>query len=151
MSPSGVTFTCNLPMKSPDNQLENQHIVFYDGVCALCNRSVKWLISADRKKKLKYAPLQGKTAMQLIPSEKRKSLDSLVLWSEGKTYERSAAFFETVRIIGGIHRFWLIFSVLPTSWCNVVYDFVARNRYRWFGKYESCPIPKPEVRQLFLE
>lgn len=151
MSPSGTTFACNLLMKSPENQFENQHIVFYDGVCALCNRSVKRLITADRKRKLKYAPLQGKLAQQLLDFEDSNSLDSLVFWSNGKTFQRSAAFFEIVKTVGGINRVWLIFSVFPTSWSNLLYDFVARNRYRWFGKYENCPIPKPEVRQLFLE
>jgi predicted DCC family thiol-disulfide oxidoreductase YuxK len=140
-----------MAMKSPENQTENQIIVFYDGVCALCNSSVKWLISTDKKRRLKYAPLQGETAKNLIDSKSRESLHSLVLWTGGKIYQRSEAFFEIVKIIGGFNRFWLIFSVFPTSWCNVVYDFVARNRYRWFGKYESCPIPKPEVRELFLE
>jgi predicted DCC family thiol-disulfide oxidoreductase YuxK len=138
-------------MKSAENQTENRIIVFYDGVCALCNHSVKWLISADKKRKLKYAPLQGETAKKLIDSNSRESLHSIVLFTGGKIYQRSEAFFEIVKIIGGIHRLWLIFSVFPISWTNMVYDFVARNRYRWFGKYESCPIPKPEVSQLFLE
>ena len=124
------------------------------GHCALCHRSVKFVLKHDRSGKLfRFAPLQGHTFQARVPAEKRAGLpDSVVvLTNEGALLVRSNAFLHVLRRLGGA---WSIVAavlgVIPRPLRDEVYDFIARVRYRVFGKREDwCPVISPELRARF--
>ena len=127
----------------------NQPIVFYDGVCGLCDHSVQFIIKRDTRHKFRYATLQSDFAKQTLGSSI--SFDSFVLFENGKAFYRSTAALKMFQQLGGIWILLYAFIIVPPFIRNGVYDFVARNRYKWFGKLDSCKIPTPEQRELFLD
>jgi predicted DCC family thiol-disulfide oxidoreductase YuxK len=128
-------------------------IVFYDGVCGLCHRWVRFVLKRDSRGTLRFAPLQGETARQRhdLPKELRTVV--VVLQSDRapeRIYYRSEA---SLRLLDHLGGFWRIVSwlrVIPRPLRDGIYDLIARRRYRWFGKFESCPVPPPEWRERFL-
>ena len=133
-------------------------VVLYDGVCGLCNRTVQFILRRDKRGVFRFAALQGPTGETLLRAHGRdaRNLQTVyVVLDRGQPTERllarSAAAQEIARRLGGIYRLALIFNVLPRRWRDALYDFVARRRYRWFGKYDSCPLPQPGDRERFLE
>lgn len=129
----------------------NQSILFFDGVCNLCNGAVDFFIRHDKNKVLKYAPLQGESAAKTLSGSLTNELSTVVLYHQGKTYIKSSAVLKTLTLIGGIYSFLGIFQIIPQGILDTIYDFVARNRYRFFGKKDSCRLPTSEERQLFLD
>lgn len=128
-----------------------EHIVFFDGVCGLCNKSIDLLVRLDKKRVLRYAPLQGETASRLLPPEDTSSLQSIVYYSRGKRYDRSDAVLRLLTDLGGGWKILHAFTLIPAFLRNALYSGIARHRYRWFGKKESCRIPTKEERSLFLD
>jgi predicted DCC family thiol-disulfide oxidoreductase YuxK len=129
-------------------------MLFYDGHCALCHRSVKFVLKHDRSGKLfRFAPLQGPTFEARVPAEQRASLpDSvMVLTSDGAVLVRSNAFLHVLRRLGGGWRIMATaLSAVPLALRDAAYDFIARVRYRIFGKREdSCPVISPDLRARF--
>jgi predicted DCC family thiol-disulfide oxidoreductase YuxK len=136
------------------NNPEPSHpIIFFDGVCNLCNRFVQFIIKHDEKSQFKFASLQSEAARSMLPENfwADKKLSSVVLLEEGKTFSRSTAALHILRRLGGLWKMMYVFIILPPVICNLVYDVIAKNRYRWFGKRESCMIPVPELKDRFLE
>lgn len=131
--------------------MSNPIIVFYDGQCRLCNRLVNLLLVLDHKKRLKFAPLQGQTAKTKIPYELSENLNTMALLKNGRVYTKSDAAFEVMKTIGGIFSLLYIFKFIPRFIRDAVYDFISKNRIRWFGQSESCRIPTKEERTLFLD
>lgn len=129
--------------------LSNDHIVFFDGYCNLCNGSVDFLIKRDKKHKLRYASLQSETAKEFIPENLRKE-DSIILYSEGIFYLRSDAILEIGRVLGGIWSFGVALKLLPAEFRDWCYMKIAERRYRWFGRRDTCRLPTPEEKTLFL-
>ena len=125
-------------------------IVFFDGVCGLCNRSVDLLLRWDTKAVLRFAPLQGSTARALLPAEQTRDLDSLVLKDAKGIHRRSDAALLALEHLGGGWRMMGLLRALPRGWRDAVYGWVARHRYRWFGKKESCRLPSANERERFL-
>lgn len=126
-------------------------ILFYDGICGLCNRSVQWVLKYDKNEVFRFATLQGKIAEKHLTLAQRQNLNSVVVLDAGTSHEKSAAFFRIVRYLRGWPRIFLLFSWWPRSFSNIIYDWIARNRYRWFGKLDACPMPDPAVRERFLD
>ena len=127
-------------------------IVFFDGVCGLCNHTVNFLLTHDVGGVLKFSPLQGETAAQLVPSEVREDLNTFVFLNAGKLHYRSGAMARILMQIGGIWRIvgaalWLI----PWPLRDAGYRVVSGLRYRLFGKHESCRLPTAEERSRFLD
>jgi predicted DCC family thiol-disulfide oxidoreductase YuxK len=131
-------------------------LVMYDGTCGFCDASVQWLISHDTDKKLHYAPLQGETAKAILARhpELPKGLDSIVLVEQTTAGESlrwySTAAFSIARALPAPWRYLSFFSILPVFLTNIGYKLVARFRYQIWGKRESCRIPRPDERALFL-
>ncbi len=137
-----------------------EELVLYDGVCALCNNLVRFLISIDRSGQLYFAPLQGETAQTVFerhpnltsdPSDSRTIIYVRNFGDEDETVSlRSEAVADVFGDLGGF--WWLIgqFRWIPRPIRDGVYRFVASNRYDWFGQYDECPLPPPEVRSRFL-
>lgn len=131
--------------------MTDSKIVYFDGVCAVCNRTMDFLLTIDKKKCLSFAPLQGESAQEHLSEATLKDFDSLVYWDNGDIYFRSTAVLYILRDIGG---FWSLFSVgliLPSGFRDAIYNYIAKNRYRWFGKRETCRVPTAEERARFLD
>lgn len=130
-----------------------ERILFFDGVCNLCNSSVNTVLKNDKHARIKVAPLQGKTAEKLLSSAgiDAKELDSLVYWKDGKVYTRSSAALWVAKDMGGIWSVAMIFLIVPTFLRDAVYRYIARHRYKWFGKKESCRMPTDSERARFLD
>ncbi len=138
--------------KAELQKIESQHIVFFDGVCGLCNKFVDFLLRHDRDKALLFAPLQGETSSKLLPKEFRDKLDSVAFTNGGKTWTHSSA---VVRILWQLGPFWKLCAMLmwlvPKPLRNIGYRSVANARYRLFGKTESCRMPQPGEQARFLD
>ncbi len=130
---------------------EKETILFFDGVCGLCNGLVDWLLPRDRRERLKFATLQGTTAKALLPPSYVTDLDTSVLWRQGRLLTRSDAVLGCFQELGGVWAVvaWLRF--LPRAIREPVYGMVARNRYGWFGKRHTCRMPLPGERLRFLD
>ena len=125
-------------------------IVFFDGVCGLCNASVGRLLQWDQRGVLRFAPLQGTTAATMLPPDMVRDLDSLVLLDEQGLHQRSDAALLALKHAGGPWRLLSALRVVPRPLRDAVYGLIARRRYQWFGRKESCRLPGPHERERFL-
>jgi predicted DCC family thiol-disulfide oxidoreductase YuxK len=137
-------------MGSPDPL--DHPIILFDGVCNLCNGSVLFIIKRDPASKFYFAALQsdfGKEQLKKfgLPTVE---LNSVLLLEGGKLHQRSSAALEIARRLSGAWPALYIFKLIPSFIRNIVYDWIAHNRYRWFGKKEACMIPTPELKSRFL-
>lgn len=127
-------------------------LVLYDGQCGLCNHLVQFVLKHDRRGRFRFAALQSELGRGLLerhglPAD---ALDTFVLVDGGRAFIKSRA---ALRTVGGLDAPWPLlraFSIVPGPLADGVYDFVARNRYRWFGRTDACILPSPEVRARFL-
>lgn len=126
-------------------------VLFFDGVCGLCNRFVDFILRHDRRGALRLAPLQGETAESMLVPDERESLASVVLCVGNRSYRRSAA---VVRVLWRLGPFWKaaggLLWLVPLPLRDLGYRLVAGNRYRIFGKKETCRLPTPEERNRLL-
>jgi predicted DCC family thiol-disulfide oxidoreductase YuxK len=130
----------------------NHKIILFDGVCNLCNSSINFVISHDKKNCFKFAPLQEEIGQNLIREfhiDPTKT-DSIVLIENGRAYTKSTAALRIAKSLNGAYPLLYSFILLPAFLRNWIYDWVAKNRYRWFGKKESCRVPTPELKEKFL-
>ncbi|MGE4133120.1 MAG: thiol-disulfide oxidoreductase DCC family protein [Bdellovibrionales bacterium] len=125
--------------------------LFFDGHCNLCNGFVDFLIRHDRSKKILFGSLQGKAAAASLPPHFRELLPSVVLVENGEIYSRSSAALKALALLGGIYKLGLIFFLVPRPIRDWVYDLIAKNRYAWFGRRDTCRLPSPEERERFLD
>lgn len=126
------------------------NIVFFDGVCGLCNKFVDFVIRYDRSKKILFSPLQGKLAQTQIRNL-TVNVDSVILYSNGNLYQKSTAAIRILSLMGGIWKCCILLLIIPPFIRNYIYDRVAKNRYKWFGKNEFCRIPSQEELKRFIE
>ena len=128
-----------------------QRIIFFDGMCLLCNSFINYVFNNDKNRYFKYASLQSKTAAQLLPISDL-GLDTVVYIEDNKTYKQSTAVLRIMFHLGG---FWSILSVvlaaIPTTIRDFFYNIVAKNRYHIFGKTDICRLPTAEEKAYFLE
>lgn len=136
------------------NDSENKKIILFDGVCNLCNGTILYVIKHDGKDMFRYAALQSEIGRKLV-SERNidtSNVDSIILIEPGVAYfTKSDAALKIGQSFGGVWTFLSVFNLIPSGLRNIVYDFIARNRYRWFGKKEVCMIPTPELKAKFLD
>lgn len=128
-------------------------IVFYDGVCGLCNRWVRFLLKRDKECTLHFAALQGETARQrndLPATLKTVVFVARVGSGDEMIYLRSEAALRLLDHVGGIWRIVSWLRLIPRPLRDWVYNGIAARRYRWFGTFETCPLPPPEWRERFL-
>ncbi|WP_298485998.1 thiol-disulfide oxidoreductase DCC family protein [uncultured Maribacter sp.] len=129
-------------------------IILFDGVCNLCNGAIQFIIKRDTHNLFLFTPLQSETGKKLL-EERRidpKNMDSIILIEPNVAYYiKSDAALEIVKYLKTPWRLISIFKVLPIGFRNFVYDFIAKNRYRWFGKEDHCMIPTPELKTKFLD
>ncbi len=126
-------------------------LLLYDGHCALCNGSVKWILKNDKRQRFKFAPLKGDTASTYLEQDASlRKVDSLILITEDEILTHSNAALEIAMRMGGFWKLLGILYIFPKPFRDWVYKGIARVRYKWFGKYDVCPMPPVEWRSRFL-
>lgn len=140
---------------SKDIQLpEGKHIVLFDGVCNFCNDSIRFIMKRDKKDLYRFASLESELGRQLT-SERgidTEQVDSIILIQPGEAYYiKSDAALEMAKNMSGLYPLLAIFQYLPRGFRNFFYDYIARNRYKWFGKKEACPMPTKDEQDKFLD
>lgn len=125
-------------------------VIFFDGVCGLCNGFVDFVMKIDKKNEYYFSPLQSEYAKTHLPEEFTKDLKSIVYLNEEKILSRSEAVIKILSEIGGIWSLIRIGNLFPKPFADFAYDMVAENRYKLFGKKESCRLPTPEERGRFV-
>lgn len=131
---------------------KDKKIILFDGVCNLCDSSVQFVIKHDTKDVFRFVPLQSELGQKIINhiGISASAIDSTILYENGNEYYKAQAAFKILKDLNSAYRFLLIFSILPKSVLNFIYDYVAKNRYKWFGKKASCMIPAPHLAIKFL-
>jgi predicted DCC family thiol-disulfide oxidoreductase YuxK len=128
------------------------YILIFDGVCNLCNGMVQFFIKNDKQKKLRFASLQSEFGQQVLKQNGLNidQFDTFIFIENDILYTKSDAGLKVFRTLGGIWRFMYVFILLPKFFRDWVYSLIAKNRYKLFGKQESCWIPTPELKSRFL-
>ena len=126
-------------------------IVFFDGVCNLCQGSVRYLIKHDKKRVLKFASLQGNYAKDFVIETEIQSMQSILFFDGKMLYKKSTAVLKLSRFLGGRHQVLLLGYILPRFVRDWLYNIVAKNRYRWFGKKDQCMLPFKGFENRFLD
>ncbi len=131
---------------------KNFSIILFDGVCNFCNSSVNKIIKHDKKNKFKFAALQSETGKKLLEKHSIDSskIDSIILIENNSAFIKSTAILKISKHMSGLYPLTYGFIIIPAFIRNVVYDFIARNRYKWWGKKDSCMIPTEEVKAKFI-
>ena len=127
-----------------------QRVIFFDGVCGLCNAWVNFILKRDRAGIFSFAPLQGDYAKEMEP-EASKNLNTMIYHASGQRYYRTGAILRILRDLGGIWYLAWVFWFIPFFMRDFFYGLIARNRYRIFGKKDNCRIPTPEEKVRFLD
>lgn len=130
-----------------------QHkIILFDGVCNLCNSSVTFIIKRDKKDIFRFAALQSEVGETYIEKHQidTSKTDSILLIDGDKYYEKSSAALKIARYLSGGYPLLYAFMIVPKPIRNWVYDYIAKHRYKWFGKKDSCMIPTAELKNKFL-
>jgi len=126
-------------------------IVLFDGECNFCNTSVQFIIKRDPNKEFQFASLQSDIGQSLLTQfEAPKNIDSLVLIDGDRCYLQSTAALRICKYLKGSYKLLYFFTIIPRPIRNAVYRFIAKNRYKLFGKTESCMIPSAEDRNRFI-
>lgn len=127
-------------------------VVLFDGVCNLCNGIVRFIIERDPDGRVQFAPLQSKAAAALLAQHPDHAVlpDSVVLVDDGELYVKSTAALRVARRLRFPWPLFWIFIVVPRPLRDLTYDFIARHRYGWFGKRDTCMVPTKEVMDRFL-
>ena len=145
-----------MPTQHPASSIphgDKQHpVLLFDGVCNLCDESVQWVIRHDPASKFRFVSLQSEKGQELLRAHNlpTNELNTVVLVDGGKAFTRSDV---PLRIFGKVGGGWSLltaFRIVPRFLRDAVYDWIARNRYRWFGKKEACWLPTPELKSRFL-
>lgn len=134
------------------NKQLTHSIILFDGVCNLCNGAVNFVIKRDPRNVFKFTPLQEKQGVLLLKKHAvdSRKLDSIVLIENGNVYIKSSAALRIARKMSNLWPLFFVLLIIPSFIRDGVYDFIAKNRYKWFGKKEQCMIPTPGLREKFL-
>jgi predicted DCC family thiol-disulfide oxidoreductase YuxK len=128
-----------------------QSVILFDGLCNLCNGAVQFVIKRDKKNSFHFASLQSDYAAEkMIQFDiKPAQLESIILLEDGKLYKRSTAALRVARKLNGLWPLLYGFIIVPRFIRDAVYNYIAKNRYKWFGKQESCWVPTPALKRRF--
>ncbi|MCW3073056.1 MAG: thiol-disulfide oxidoreductase family protein [Flaviaesturariibacter sp.] len=132
--------------------MEEHPVILFDGVCQFCNGMINFVIKQDKKGHFRFATLQSEAGQRLLQEYglDQVGFNSFVLIQNGKAYQRSTA---SLKVMNGLPWYWKevqVLRIVPAFLRDQIYDWVARNRYKWFGKKEVCMVPTPDLRSRFL-
>jgi predicted DCC family thiol-disulfide oxidoreductase YuxK len=133
---------------------KDKKIILFDGVCNLCDALVQFVIQHDHNDVFRFVALQSQLGQQILKhiGIDSKNIDSIVLYEPGVAYYyKSGAALEIAKSLGGFFHMGTVFRIIPAAIRNLLYDYIARNRYRWYGKKQECLILTPELKTKFLE
>jgi len=136
------------------NLSQNKKIILFDGICNLCNTSVQYIIKRDGKKIYSFASLQSDITKKILSQFNQKSFnnyDSIILIENEKVYYKSTAALRIAKNLSGLNKILYIFIIIPKPFRDFIYDFIAKNRYKWFGKKDNCMLPTPNMKSRFIE
>ncbi|MBV4356945.1 thiol-disulfide oxidoreductase DCC family protein [Pinibacter aurantiacus] len=132
--------------------MQNNPVILFDGVCNLCNSSVQFVIKRDKQNRFQFASLQSDFGQRILSQHNLSSSDfnSFLLFENDKLFTKSTG---ALKVLSQLQnwRWSTIFLFIPKFIRDAVYSFIARNRYRWFGKREACWVPTPELKAKFLQ
>ncbi|WP_396138866.1 thiol-disulfide oxidoreductase DCC family protein [Flavobacterium sp.] len=135
------------------NLPKGKKIILFDGVCNLCDASVHFVIKYDKNDLFRFVALQSDLGQRIVKhiGINPMHIDSVILYEPGFAYYyKSSAVLEIAKGLSGIFTWATLFQILPTVLRDFIYDFVAKNRYKWYGKKEACLVPTPELLAKFL-
>ncbi len=132
--------------------LQPKPIIYFDGVCNLCNTAVQFILRYDKKKKFLFATLESDAGLNAVKQVKNGSrkIESVILYYRGKYYTKSTAVLITFKLLGGMWQLLYPLILIPAFIRNGIYDLIGRNRYKWFGKKSTCPLPSAEIMERFV-
>lgn len=129
----------------------DNNIILFDGVCNLCNRLFKFIYKRDKKYVFTFGSIQSKPAQILLKKyDVNVDLDSFILIKNNKVYKKSSAIIHVGLSLKGFYLLSAIFFIIPKPIRDFIYDIVAKNRYKWFGKRDKCIIPTKDMKERFL-
>lgn len=129
------------------------NVLVFDGMCNLCSQSVLFIIKRDKQAVFRFAPLQSEAGRHLLKQYgiDPGNVDSLLLIKDGNAYIKSEAALRLVKELQGSWKFLSVFTVIPKPIRDWLYDLVAKNRYKWFGKKDACIVPTEDIKTRFLD
>lgn len=134
------------------SDINTKTILFFDGNCGLCNRSVKFVLKKEKDRELFFSPLQSEFAKKILKQFNLEgTADSMVLLENGKIYLRSSAALRVTKYLKGLWPGMMAFIVVPPFIRNAVYNYISKNRITWFGMADYCEMMTPELKKRFLE
>lgn len=135
-----------------NEELNNKTILLFDGYCNLCQSSVQFVLKHEKKPEIYFTSLQSEIGIQLLKHYgiNPNKVDSLVLIENNKAFIKSSAALRTLKYLKGLYPLGFGLLIIPKFIRNIVYEFVAKNRYKWYGKTESCMIPEKDLVKRFL-
>jgi predicted DCC family thiol-disulfide oxidoreductase YuxK len=135
-----------------NNILKNKTILLFDGYCNLCHSSVQFVLKHEKNQELYFTSLQSPIGIEILNhySINPKEIDSLVLIEKNKAYTKSSAALRLGKYLKGFYSLGYIFIIVPSFIRNWVYDYIAKNRYKWYGKQDSCIVPDENLAKRFL-
>jgi len=130
----------------------SKSVILFDGYCNLCNSQVNSILRFDYKKFFYFSNLDSSFSKKVIKENKVESLEgnTIILYHNNKIIIKSNAAIKIAYLLGGFFKIFIIFKILPNFIRDGIYDVISRNRYRWFGKSDSCYIPKKEILDRFI-
>ena len=131
----------------------NKKIILFDGVCNLCDSAVQFVIQHDTKDVFRFVALQSELGQEILHhiGINPNNIDSIILYEPGVAYYyKSQAALQIAKSLGGYFHFGTIFRIIPTRISNQLYDYIAKNRYKWYGKKDNCLLPTKELQSKFL-
>lgn len=131
---------------------EGKGLILFDGYCNLCNGAVQFIIKRDQEEHFRFSSLSWLPAQKLIEQHPEYAdVDSILLYEKGKLYQKSTAALKIAGRLKGLWPAMKVFFIIPRFLRDPIYDFIAKNRYRWFGKKDTCMMPDKKIGHLFLQ
>lgn len=133
--------------------MKNEYsVILFDGVCNFCNSSVNFIIERDYKNRFKFAALQSQTGKEMMRkfTLDSENLKTILLIENGNYYTKTTATLRIAKHLKGFWKIFYVFIIVPPFLRNIVYDIIAKYRYRWFGKRDVCRMPGPDEKEKFL-
>ena len=129
---------------------DDKSVLLFDGVCNVCNGFVNFILDHDKRDQFRFAALQSELGQTLVRDRGLHGIDSVVLFDRDRVYTHSRAGFRVLALLGWPWKAFAVFGIFPPAITDFVYRFIAKHRYRWFGKREACRVATAAERQRFL-
>ncbi|WP_226913053.1 thiol-disulfide oxidoreductase DCC family protein [Flavicella marina] len=136
-----------------NNIRKTKSVILFDGLCSLCDSSVQFVLKRDTKNKFVFASLQSEVGVAFLKTQPEtiRATDSIILVTENNVYSKSTAALHIAKSLNGFWPISILFILIPNFFRDWVYDGIAKKRYKWFGKLETCRVPTQEEKKKFID